>query len=537
MDLVQQVARLTLMGVVLTAAQGCGQGTSVPKDEHGPAKMDLASSPATVVSARPPAPPVQIAVHRLPLLFPVDGAPVKEVRLDATNKVIDLAPGVKFAGWTFGHEIPGPTVRVRAGDRVRFKMTNRSDEAIGGLNVSPAMMHSMDFHSAMVSPQDKYRSIAPGETISFEFTANYPGVYLYHCGTPPILEHIAAGMYGMMIVEPKNGYPTKADREYAVVQSEIYAKLDPQGRKVDGVPLYVADQQAMLDKRPSHVVFNGRVNGMVEKPIIAKKGERVRLFVLNVGPNDTSSFHVVGTIFDRVYNEGNVANQFRGMQTTLLGASSGTIAELIIPEKGKYIMVDHEFADASKGAMGIIDATEEKGAPVTSQAAPGGGHDQHAQAAAPQIAAPQAPAPQAATPQAPAPQAATAQAPPGKALAPHERIEKARTLFTQRCLICHEPPAGMMRMAPPLQGVTQRRDRAWLTKWLTSPSKMLAEDPTAQELLREWKNVPMPEVNLTAQEVEWMIDFLEKEYARGGAPKGKKPVKAATAPGKPGATL
>jgi nitrite reductase (NO-forming) len=165
------------------------------------------------------------------------------------------------------------------------------------------MMHSMDFHSAMVSPQDKYRSVAPGQTISFEFTANYPGVFMYHCGTPMVLEHIASGMYGMMIVEPRNGFPTKVDREYAVVQSEFYTKLDPQKRKVDGKPLYVIDGERVRTKAPTYTVFNGRYNGFVDNPLPAKPGERLRLFVLNVGPSNTSSFHVVGTIFDRVWME------------------------------------------------------------------------------------------------------------------------------------------------------------------------------------------------------------------------------------------
>ncbi len=129
------------------------------------------------------------------------------------------------------------------------------------------MMHSMDFHSAMVSPQDKYRSIAPGQTISFEFTPNYPGVYMYHCGTPMVLEHIASGMYGMMIVEPRDGYPTKVDREYAVIQSEFYTKPDPQKRKVDGVPLYVLDGDRVRSKSPTYTVFNGRYNGFVDKPL------------------------------------------------------------------------------------------------------------------------------------------------------------------------------------------------------------------------------------------------------------------------------
>jgi nitrite reductase (NO-forming) len=120
---------------------------------------------------------------------------VKEIRLDTTHKIIEIAPGVKFSAWTFGDQVPGPIVRARVGDRIKFTMTNRSDETAPGLRMTAApMMHSMDFHSAMVSPQDKYRSIAPGQTISFEFTLNYPGVFMYHCGTPMVLEHIASGM-------------------------------------------------------------------------------------------------------------------------------------------------------------------------------------------------------------------------------------------------------------------------------------------------------------------------------------------------------
>ena len=216
------------------------------------------------------------------------------------------------------------------------------------------MMHSMDFHAAMVSPQDKYRSIAPGQTIEFEFTLNYPGIFMYHCGTPMILEHIASGMYGAVIVEPRNGYPTKVDREYVIVQSEFYAKPDPGKRKVDGAPLYVLDGDRLRASQPTHTVFNGVHNGMVKNPLAAKAGERVRLHLLNVGPSRTSSFHVVGTIFDRVWIEGNPDNQFRGMQTVLLGSSNSAIVEFVIPEDGSYIMVDHHFANASQGAIGLI---------------------------------------------------------------------------------------------------------------------------------------------------------------------------------------
>jgi nitrite reductase (NO-forming) len=231
-------------------------------------------------------------------------------------------------------------VRARVGDKIKFSMTNRSDEPVPGVRITAApMMHSMDFHAAMVSPQDKYRSIAPGQTIEFEFTLNYPGIFMYHCGTPMILEHIASGMYGAVIVEPRNGYPTKVEREYVVVQSEFYAKPDPGKQKVDGAPLYVLDTDRLRASQPTHTVFNGVHNGMVKNPLAAKAGERSRIHVLNVGPSKTSSFHIVGTIFDRVWFEGNPDNQFRGMQTVLLGSSNSGDVEFMIPEEGSYIMV------------------------------------------------------------------------------------------------------------------------------------------------------------------------------------------------------
>jgi nitrite reductase (NO-forming) len=312
-------------------------------DSYDTAKMDFKPGPAKVSSERHAgAFTAGGALNMDATLKPLVPDTVKEIRLDTTHKIIEIAPGVKFSAWTFGDQVPGPVVRARVGDRIKFSMTNRSDEPAPGLQVIAApMMHSMDFHSAMVSPQDKYRSVAPGQTIGFEFTANYPGVYMYHCGTPMVLEHIASGMYGMMIVEPRNGYPTKVDREYAVVQSEFYTKLDPQKRKIDGQPLYVLDGERVPTNAETYTVFNGRYNGFVDKPLPAKPGERVRLFVLNVGPSNTSSFHVVGTIFDRVWMEGNPDNQLRGAQTVLLGSSNAAIIEFVVPEAGNYIMVDH----------------------------------------------------------------------------------------------------------------------------------------------------------------------------------------------------
>jgi nitrite reductase (NO-forming) len=190
--------------------------------------------------------------------------------------------------------------------------------------------------------------IMPGQSIKFEWVANYPGVYMYHCGVPPVLQHVAMGQYGIVVVSPREGFSTDGEpmREYAVVQSEFYLKPGDDG-------LYSLDYDAALRKQPSHVVFNGHVNALGDQ-LTARVGERVRLYFHNVGPNDQSSTHVIGAIFDRVWYDGNPRNEWHGLQTALIGSSNGAVLEFIVPEEGRYVLVDHEFADASKGAVGQI---------------------------------------------------------------------------------------------------------------------------------------------------------------------------------------
>ncbi|MCI0531967.1 MAG: multicopper oxidase domain-containing protein [candidate division Zixibacteria bacterium] len=276
----------------------------------------------------------------------VPNARVHEVRLDVTHSLVEVTEGVSFMAWTFGGTLPGPVLRVRQGDKVTFTETNRSDQTI---LLSPPMPHSIDFHAAMVSPSDKYREVIPGGTIKFEWTANYPGVFMYHCGTPAILQHMIYGMVGMTIVEPKEGYPTKVDREFVLIQNELYLT-----KMKDGT--YLVDMEAARKKNATYVTFNGKPSQYVQNPLKAKAGERVRMYILNTGPSGTSSFHVVGTLFDRVWVDGNPQNEMRGMQTVLLGSSSGAIVEFMMPEAGTYTFVDHEFADVELGAVGQIVA-------------------------------------------------------------------------------------------------------------------------------------------------------------------------------------
>ena len=309
------------------------------------------------------------------------------VRLDIVAQDIEIAPGVRYQAWTFGGSVPGPVIHVREGDRIDFLMRNRTHQNVstsspskgeapflqqlgaGSLQkslplVSP-MHHSIDFHAATVAADDKWRMITPGQSIKFEWVANYPGVYMYHCGVPPVLQHVAMGQYGIVIVSPKEGYDTddEAVRRYAVVQSEFYLKPGAEAGR------YELDYDAALRKQPSHVLFNGHAGALTEQPLVARVGERVRLYFLNVGPNDQASTHVIGAIFDRVWYEGNPKNEMRGMQTVLIGSSNGAVLEFIVAEEGRYVLVDHEFADASKGAIGQIVGLS-KGGTMTSLSEP-----------------------------------------------------------------------------------------------------------------------------------------------------------------------
>ncbi len=461
--------RLVTAVVVGISLAACSPSSAPPTGNYDTSKMDLKPVPAKVSAERHTGAFAEgAALSIVPELKPLDLSPVKTIRLDTTHKIIEIAPGVKFSAWTFGDHVPGPTVRARVGDKIKFSMTNRSDEPVPGVRLTAApMMHSMDFHAAMVSPQDKYRSIAPGQTIEFEFTLNYPGIFMYHCGTPMILEHIASGMYGAVIVEPRNGYPTKVDREYVVIQSEFYVKPDPGKQKVDGAPLYVLDTDRLRAAQPTHTVFNGVHNGMVKQPLAAKAGERVRIHVLNVGPSKTSSFHIVGTIFDRVWMEGNPDNQFRGMQTVLLGSSNSATVEFMIPEDGSYIMVDHHFANASQGAIGLVS---------------------------------------------------TATKPPAQELEHHNMPASAtptdpdaiagKQAFESKCLACHSVGQGK-KLGPDLAGVSKRRSKDWLARWLKEPEKMLQTDADAKALLKEFNNLPMPNQSLSDAEIKQYQKYFE----------------------------
>jgi len=284
-------------------------------------------------------------------LEPASSAPIKEFRIPVTHETIEIADGVKYEGWTFGGTVPGPVLRVREGDVVRITLVNESD-----------MPHSIDFHAARIPMDEAMKTIGPGGEVSFEFVARDPGAYMVHCGTPPVLMHIMQGMYLAIVVDPRGGWGTHADREFVLVQSEFYAKDGASGVKGP-------DWAAATAKQATQVVFNGRAFQYKANPLQMSEGDRVRFFVVNAGPSLRSDFHVVGAIFDRVYPDGNVRNVLNGIQTWSIPAGGGAVFETRFERgasgAGTYAFVTHAFADAEKGAVGLIRVGEPAVAHVT----------------------------------------------------------------------------------------------------------------------------------------------------------------------------
>jgi nitrite reductase (NO-forming) len=264
------------------------------------------------------------------------------VELEVIEKVKRMADGVDYLYWTFGGDVPGSFIRVREGDLIEFHLGNHP---------TSKMPHNIDLHSVTGPGGGAASSFtAPGHKSQFSFKALNPGLYVYHCATAPVGMHVANGMYGLILVEPKEGLP-KVDREYYVMQGDFYTTgaFGEEG-------LQPFDQTKAVNEQPSYVVFNGAVGALVgDKALTAKVGETVRLYVGNGGPNLSSSFHVIGEIFDHVYQEGGVIPNQKHVQTTMIPAGGSTIVDFKVEVPGTYILVDHAlFRAFNKGALGML---------------------------------------------------------------------------------------------------------------------------------------------------------------------------------------
>lgn len=280
-------------------------------------------------------------------------ARVKEFRIPMTHETIEIAEGVTYDGWTFGGTVPGPVLRVRQGDTVRVTLVNESP-----------MGHSIDLHSARIPMNEAFRTIGPDEELTFEFVARDAGAFMVHCGTPPVLLHIMQGMYLAIVVDPEDGWGTEADKEFVLVQSEFYpasSSILPTGSAYAGgseeLPAQ-PDFEAARSRDARYVTFNGKAFQYKDHPLTADVGDRVRFFVVNAGPNLASEFHVVGAVFDRVYADGDPEHALEGVQTYGVPAGGGAVFETVFESgesgAGVYAFVTHAFADADKGAVGLI---------------------------------------------------------------------------------------------------------------------------------------------------------------------------------------
>src|SRR6476661_975784 len=272
---------------------------------------------------------------------PPSGA-VKTFKVDVYQHVTQVSPDLAPTQvWSFavngvlhrGTGVSQPMV-VTEGDTVDFTLTNGSSKAMG-VN----MPHSLDFHSAEVNPGTHYGDLAPGKSMHYRFVAKHPGVFMYHCATKPVLMHTGAGMVGMLVVKPKHLAPV--DKELWITQQEYYL----------GAPGKTADMAKMQAKQPDVIAFNGFANQYKDNPITVKRGERVRMYVLNAGPSIWSAFHVIGTVFDTTHIEGVVGHD---AQTINLAPSQGGWVEFTLDEEGTFPFVTHAFGDMVKGAVGVL---------------------------------------------------------------------------------------------------------------------------------------------------------------------------------------
>lgn len=285
-----------------------------------------------------------------PVLPALTEETVHEVTMTVTEVPLEVAPGVWQKRWTFNGQSVGPTLHGRVGDI--FVVTLVNDGTMG---------HSIDFHAGALAPDEPMRTIAPGESLTYRFTAERAGIWMYHCSTAPMSAHIAAGMHGAVVIEPEGLPPV--DHSYVLVQSEVFL-AGPAAAPEEAAEV---DVDAVSAERPDFVAFNGVANQYDQQPFAVRTGERARFWVLNAGPNRASSFHIVGGQFDTVFFEGGY--QLRdgrdafgthngGAQALGLEAAQGGFVELVFPEAGHYSVVSHSMVDAERGAHGVVQVTD-----------------------------------------------------------------------------------------------------------------------------------------------------------------------------------
>lgn len=338
---------LAAMIASMFALAACGGEQAAQAPAETPAASAEAASSATQAAAETPAgelPVIDAVTTHAPEVPPAidrDYPAKVRVKMETVEKTMKMDDGVEYRYWTFDGDVPGRMIRVREGDTVEVEFSN---------NPSSTVPHNVDFHAATGQGGGAAASFtAPGRTSTFSFKALQPGLYIYHCAVAPVGMHIANGMYGLILVEPKEGLP-KVDKEFYIVQGDFYTK----GKK-GAQGLQPFDMDKAVAEQPEYVVFNGHVGAIAgDNALKAKAGETVRMYVGNGGPNLVSSFHVIGEIFDKVYVEGGkLINE--NVQSTIIPAGGSAMVEFKVDVPGSYTLVDHSiFRAFNKGALGQL---------------------------------------------------------------------------------------------------------------------------------------------------------------------------------------
>jgi nitrite reductase (NO-forming) len=277
------------------------------------------------------------------VLPPAPAGPVARVQLVLVDKTLEIAPGVKYRAWAFSGGAPAPFIHVRQGQKVELTLTNKG-----------AIPHSVDFHAARIAPNVAFKDVPPGGSIHYSFIANDPGAFMFHCGTKPVLAHIANGMYGAIIVEPRVSLP-HADKNYVLVASEWYLSA-PGFPQPAGLDMAKAQRQ-----EPDWVTWNGYAGQYVAHPLTADPGQTVRFWVVDAGPSFDTDFHIVGTILDRAWLNADMTQFQRNVQTALVPAGGGGVFDVKIDQPGLYPFVSHSFASVDLGQVGLLKVGDVKG--------------------------------------------------------------------------------------------------------------------------------------------------------------------------------
>ncbi len=461
--------------VSLLVLGACDRGVA-PDDRAGaqlprPVEPDVTSSPERVVQAELTDAPL------VPYLARRTKPERVVVNLEVVEVEREVAPGVRYTQWTFGGKVPGKMIRVRQGDVVELHLKN---------DPSSKMPHNIDLH-AVTGPGGGAEGTftAPGKQTEIVFRAQHPGVYVYHCATAPVPMHVANGMYGLIVVDPPEGFGW-ADHEYYVMQGELYTtgKYHERG-------LQQFDMEKGIDEKPTYVLFNGAEGALVgDNAIRAKTGETVRIFVGNGGPNLTSSFHVIGQVFDRVWTEGGSRVQ-ENVQTTVIPAGGASIVEFKVNVPGTYAIVDHAlFRAFNKGAVGQLIVTGPKDPEIYLANHVEKPYEGTGMTTAPTIAA----------------------APLDDA----QRLELGKATFAHVCAACHQPEGrGLPGTFPPLAG----------SDYLANASA----DKLAQHIVHglqgeimvngaAYNGVMPPMANLSDDEIAGALSFISTSWGNQRGP-------------------